>query len=81
MEPGGPPLLDAMPGPVMDDAAAWKQAERIVLRDFSRGGVVAREWLRRTADGGAIALLGVGSAGVGMRGATMRARLHVPPPG
>ncbi len=81
MEPGGPPFLDPMPGPVMDDAAAWKEAERIVLRDFPRGEVVAREWLRRAADSGAIALLQVGFAGVGMRGATMRVRLHVPPPG
>lgn len=65
----------------MDDAAAWAEAERVVLRDFPGGEAVAREWLRRAADGGAVALLRVGFAGVGMRGPTMWVRVHVPPPG
>ncbi len=64
----------------MDAAAAWDEAERIVRRDFPGGEVVARESLRRTADGAAVVLLRVGFAGVGLRGPTMWVRIHVPPP-
>lgn len=62
-----------------EDAAAWEAAERIVRRGFPGGEVVARESLRRTPDSGAVALLRVGFAGVGLRGPTMWVRVHIPP--